>query len=95
MKKRTFAVYSTVSEHNFSGLSQTKMTYLTTIPNVLPTVKEIRSLVSSFFPEYEIEETWATLAEQIRSNLDIGMISVSFKTNDEFITHGCTLEEVF
>lgn len=95
MKKRVFRIYSQVSEYNFSGLHQTKTTYITTIPNVSPTIKSIRSIVSELFPEYQIEETWQTLAETIRSNLDIGYISVPFKGSDEFISRSCLLEEVF
>ena len=94
MKKRVFRIYSQVSEYNFSGLHQTKATYLTTVPNVSPTVKEIRSIVRELFPEYQIDETWSSLAETIRSNLDIGYISVPFKGNDEFISRSCLLEEV-
>ena len=99
MKSRTWKIYSAVSEYNFSGLHSTKTTYLTTVPDIVPTVKNIRSVVRSLFPEYEIDETDWTLAEQIRSNFDIGMISVALKMpgtkyRDEFLSRSCELMEV-
>lgn len=95
MKKRTFKIYSSIREWNFSGLKTGKETYLTTIPDVLPTVKEIRSIVRSLFPEYEIDETDAPLSKCIHENLDIGMISVPLATHDMFISRSCVFMEVF
>ena len=95
MKTRSFRIYSSVSEFNFSGLHSTHMTEVTVIPDIVPTVKNIRSLVRSLFPEYEIDETDMTLSERIHSDLDIGMISVPFKMPDEFISRSCVLMEVF
>ena len=68
---------------------------MTTITNVIPTAKNIRSVVRSFFPEYEIDETDSKLSEQIRSDLDIGMISVRLATHDMFISRSCLFMEVF
>lgn len=95
MKTRTFKIYSSVYEWNFSGLHSTATHYLTTVPDVKPTVSEIRSLVRSMFPEYEIDETDISLAERIRSGLPVGEISVPFRMPDEFITRSVVLTETF
>lgn len=94
MKSRAYEIYSSISEYNFSGLHSTKMVYLTTIPPVVPTVKNIRSVVRSFFPEYEIDETYETIKSRISSGNEIGMISVPFVSNDDFISRSCVLMEV-
>lgn len=94
MKKRVFRVYEGVHEWNFSGLSSYKNIYITTVPALAPTVNNIRSLVRSLFPEYEIDETDMTLFEMIHSDLDIGMVSVRLKTADMFLSRSCVLMEV-
>lgn len=95
MKNRTFKIYSSVYEWNFSGLHSTQTTYITTVPDVRPVVAEIRSLVRFLFPEYEIDETDISLAERIRSGLPYGEISVPFRMPDDFISRSCVLCETF
>lgn len=99
MKPRSWKVYDSVHEYNFSGLHSTVDTYIKTVPDVVPTVKNIRSLVLSLFPGYEIDETDWPLSAQIHSSLDIGMISVDLKPigqkyRDDFRSRSCYLSEV-
>lgn len=76
MKARSYAVDVVRSEWNFSGLHQTKSVNVTTIHNLEPTLKNIRSLIAFLFPDSVIDETDATLYEQIHGGDGLDLFSV-------------------
>ena len=95
MTIHNYAVRHGISEYNFSGLHSTKQYYLLTVHQFKPTVDNVKQLAKELFPEYEIDLSMGTIKEQIASGYDIGLISIHFKSNDEFINHSMILYEIF
>ena len=82
MKPRSYDIDLTRSEWNFSGLHQTKSRYITTVHNLEPTVKNIRSLVSYMFPDAIIDESDMKLSEQIHGGGGVDLFSVRLDAKD-------------
>lgn len=63
---------------------------------MVPTVANVRKYIAEKFPEEIIEETWASLFEQIHDGLEYGMFSVSLKmhSNDNLDTRSISFMEV-
>lgn len=97
MKSRSYKVTLLHSEFNFSGLHVTRPERVFHIHGFVPTVRNVRSLISRDFPLFDIDETYSTLAEQIHGdgNLGFGLFSVSLACppGEMFISHSVEFME--
>lgn len=95
MTARSYKVSISAYEWNFSGLHSLNDHYVTTVRDFVPTVSNIRSLISNLFPNEQIDERDMTLYEQIHSMFDCGMIDVSLVSCDMFLSRSVSMMEVF
>ena len=98
MKMRTWHVTMDMHEENFSGLRVTNEHEVTRSWQMMPTPHGIRTAIEAFAPEYEADERWMPIQEQIEDSLELGFFSISLRRKDradrEFETYSLGFMEV-
>ena len=98
MKMRTWHVTMDMHEENFSGLRVTDEHEVSRFWQMMPTPDGIRTAIEAFAPEYEADERWMPIQEQIEDSLELGFFSISLRRKDradqDFITYSLNFMEV-
>ena len=98
MKMRTWHVTMDMHEENFSGLRVTDEHEVYRNWVMKPTVNEVRETIKDLASEYEPDERWMTIKEQIDETLGLGFFSISLRRKDradqDFIAYSLNFMEV-
>ena len=98
MKMRTWHVTMDMHEENFSGLRVTDELEVSRLWQMVPTPVGIITAIEAFAPEYEADERWMPIQEQIEDSLELGFFSISLRRKDradqDFITYSLNFSEV-
>ena len=85
-------------EENFSGLRAMTECSLFYGWQMMPTPDGIRMTIEAHAPEYEADERWMPIQEQIEDSLELGFFSISLRRKDradrEFETYSLGFMEV-